>query len=52
MLTMLLDLPTHGPCDLHGVTGHVCYFYTVSDDRCGVYDVWGNGATSCCSGLC
>lgn len=30
---ILFSLPSPGPCPHHGITGHVCYFFTASEDR-------------------
>jgi hypothetical protein len=30
---VMLSLPSVGFCPLHGLKGHVCYLYTVSEDR-------------------
>lgn len=27
------SIPTDGPCELHGITGHVCFMYSASEDR-------------------
>lgn len=27
------SIPTEGPCELHGITGHVCFIYSASEDR-------------------
>lgn len=30
---LMYDVPSVGLCDLHGIEGHRCFMYTISDDR-------------------
>lgn len=33
VIDLMPSLPSHGPCDLHGIDNHMCFMYSSSEDR-------------------
>jgi len=46
---VLCDLPAEGPCEMHGISGHVCKFYSSSEDR--TLKVWNITTHSAMTGI-
>lgn len=39
------SIPTDGPCEIHGITGHICFLYSASEDR--TIKMWGTQRGRC-----